>query len=593
VLFVKLKEVFVPTDGNDETVEKFNQTLNSEIKNVCSDQLPPYMVPRAVSTVDVFPLNSNGKIDRGKLPTINYTSSVDLNNGGLNGLDDECDCSGSEAPLNGQEFDVRALFAEVLRVSPLSLNTTASFFSLGGDSLTALLLLRKLREQFSMKITVADLFSNSSIREICKFHSISTVGIVPKSTSQLQLLTLKVAPESKKVPLVLIHAAGASGLSYRALVEAMDPQQIVYAVDDASLSGEVPFILPTISAVAESVISLLKTHGILYNHSKIQIGGWSYGGVVALEVALLLEQQGFNSLSSSSSILTTNDENETFATIDSVVLFDSPIRVEGDKITASYKNIEQTMRDLQGPQADDSLIKAATNHFENCTRLLHEHYSLIPNRTTHLSCPIISFRPVGLPKETSNNNDDKDNIVIDPDLRLHGLTSSYWHTLFVDGDHWTMLFPPNTAVLARNLQNILDLASNNMVQRRYEQQRQQKQQQHKDTEEDTLLKTSQTEIPTTSSSSKHRASQGGVRNKHRSSSLDTDLMNQFYYATTNSVSNASLSTTKEETSPLHQVLEETKRRKSIDRAAASLMSSSLSSHQGGSIRSSRYRTSSS
>jgi hypothetical protein len=52
--------------------------------------------------------------------------------------------------------------------------------------------------------------------------------------SPLQLVTLKPGAAGA-LPLVLVHAAGASALSYQALANALDPRTPVIAVDDASL----------------------------------------------------------------------------------------------------------------------------------------------------------------------------------------------------------------------------------------------------------------------------------------------------------------------------------------------------------------------
>jgi enterobactin synthetase component F len=115
--------------------------------------LPPYMVPRSVAIIDVFPLNSNGKIDRSKLPIIELASNDKKGGGGGEGGGGGGGGGGGDllvgdAPMNGEEFEVRDLYAEILRMSPSSLSTTASFFALGGDSLSALLLLRQLREKY-------------------------------------------------------------------------------------------------------------------------------------------------------------------------------------------------------------------------------------------------------------------------------------------------------------------------------------------------------------------------------------------------------------------------------------------------------------
>jgi thioesterase domain-containing protein len=127
---------------------------------------------------------------------------------------------------------------------------------------------------------------------------------------------------------------------------------------------------------------------------RIVLGGWSYGGVLAVEVAKIIVRQP-----------------EAGIVVDMVILFDSPLRMksQGGDDTPSF-------------ESDFALA-----HFNDCTRLLTKHHrrSL---ESKPLTCPIISFVPkVG---GTTPINDDS---------ALTELTSSHTKQISVQGTHWTML----------------------------------------------------------------------------------------------------------------------------------------------------------
>jgi thioesterase domain-containing protein len=126
-------------------------------------------------------------------------------------------------------------------------------------------------------------------------------------------------------PLLLVHAAGSSVLQYRALVEALGEdrheaqegeggtvaRRTVLGVEDLSLSGARTVEFQSIGAVADSIVRRLvekydadadenerngekndDAGGGGHLPPTMFVGGWSYGGVVALEVAARLEHMG-------------------------------------------------------------------------------------------------------------------------------------------------------------------------------------------------------------------------------------------------------------------------------------------------------------
>ncbi|MEU6482645.1 amino acid adenylation domain-containing protein [Streptomyces sp. NPDC046887] len=100
--------------------------------------LPEHMVPSAFVPLDALPLNANGKVDRGALPTpVLHTEA------------------GGRAPRDAREELLCALFAEVLGLPEVGVDD--SFFSLGGDSITSLQLAGRARKA-GLVITPKDVF---------------------------------------------------------------------------------------------------------------------------------------------------------------------------------------------------------------------------------------------------------------------------------------------------------------------------------------------------------------------------------------------------------------------------------------------------
>ncbi|MGW0737094.1 amino acid adenylation domain-containing protein [Streptomyces sp. NPDC002851] len=95
------------------------------------ERLPHYMIPAFIVPVDAIPMNHNGKVDRDRLPAATAANSL---------REPAAARPGGDAPAGpGAAGDARALcaaFEAVLGVSGVAADD--SFFSVGGDSITAL-----------------------------------------------------------------------------------------------------------------------------------------------------------------------------------------------------------------------------------------------------------------------------------------------------------------------------------------------------------------------------------------------------------------------------------------------------------------------
>lgn len=232
-------------------------------------RLPDYMVPAAWITLDHLPVTANGKLDRKALPTPHFSSS------------------GGDAPATTTEQLLARLFAAVLDVDgPLA--RSDDFFALGGDSLSAITLLLRLKEETGRDPGLAALFDAPDIAGLAARidrvaedgHDLIDAGLGP-------VVTLT-RGEDTLPPLFLIHPAGGISWGYRTLASRLSPPRTVYGLQSPALDPDTP--LPdSIDALAQSYAARIAA---LAPEGPLHIGGWSVGGIIAQAIAVALCAMG-------------------------------------------------------------------------------------------------------------------------------------------------------------------------------------------------------------------------------------------------------------------------------------------------------------
>ncbi|WP_326564454.1 non-ribosomal peptide synthetase [Micromonospora peucetia] len=162
--------------------------------------LPDYMVPNWVVFVAEFPLTANEKLDRAALarrsPPIAPT--------------------GDNAPQTPTEAALARLWAEVLGVE--TIDVAADFTALGGHSLAAVRLGGRIRRDFGVALTVADVYRHRTVSAVAaaidaQATTAPTPGaarpsrrIGPLSTAQQALLLLhRLYPNCQAYTLAALH----------------------------------------------------------------------------------------------------------------------------------------------------------------------------------------------------------------------------------------------------------------------------------------------------------------------------------------------------------------------------------------------------
>nr|WP_245008737.1 non-ribosomal peptide synthetase [Mycolicibacterium farcinogenes] len=222
-----------------------------------AQRLPTYLVPAAVVVVDALPLTPNGKLDSRALPAPDYQVSV------------------YRAPGTPTEQIVAGVYAEVLGLGRVSIDD--SFFDLGGDSLSAMRAVAAINKSLGTHLAVRVMFDAPSVRRLAR-----RVGSADSEQEVVPVDTLK---DGAGVPLWCIHDGFGLSWSYRVLGEYLDGP--IIGLNQVLQPEEAEPV--SIRSMAESYADRLQA---LYPEGPYRLLGWSFGGVVAHEVAIELQRRG-------------------------------------------------------------------------------------------------------------------------------------------------------------------------------------------------------------------------------------------------------------------------------------------------------------
>ena len=223
-----------------------------------SDRLPGYMVPRLVAA-DALPLDANGKVDRRSLAEL--APPEDAEEG---------------APARpGLEHGIASVWGDLLERDPVARD--GNFFTLGGHSLLAMRAVTALRAITGHSVNVRTIFEYPTPEKLARF--ISKGG----QEEQLSSTCLVSLSKGKVPPIYLLPPAGGGVSVYRRLADNLVNRTVFGFVAPGLEPGSQARSF--LSELAEFyAFEIDKSSG----GSAVTLGGWSFGAIVALEVARLL-----------------------------------------------------------------------------------------------------------------------------------------------------------------------------------------------------------------------------------------------------------------------------------------------------------------
>ena len=242
----------------------------ARLRGYLDEELPVSMVPAQFVLLDSLPRTVQGKLDRAALPA----PPAPGGKGDLVG------------PRNETESRLVGLWCECLKLPDVSVQS--NFFDLGGHSLLAIQLVSRLNEEFQRSISLLDFFDRPTIEGLAaRLDMMHAGGQGATRNMSGRLLEIK---SGTGIPFFSVKGAGDVGGSYETFASALAADQPFFGFPDLDFpdiaSGDVA---PSVEALASRCIRAIKA---IRPRGPYYVGGYSFGGVVAFEIARQLLEAG-------------------------------------------------------------------------------------------------------------------------------------------------------------------------------------------------------------------------------------------------------------------------------------------------------------
>lgn len=183
------------------------------------------------------------------------------------------------APRDRVELELVKIWEQLLDYAPIGIDD--DFFERGGHSLLAVRLMGQLERQFGKLLPLTSLFEGGSIVRLA-----SLLRLGEQKTPWSSVVTIQ--PNGEKRPLFCVHPADGTVMCYFDLARELGDEQPLYGIQAQGMeAGQRP--QGDISEMAAQYVNEMRSFQPI---GPYQMAGWSFGGLVALEMARLLIDDG-------------------------------------------------------------------------------------------------------------------------------------------------------------------------------------------------------------------------------------------------------------------------------------------------------------
>ena len=244
----------VPRDGR--------RIAADEIRRWTLGRLPRYLAPSRFVGVESLPLTAQGKVDRRALP-------------------EPPAGTGSEriSAHDAIELALVRIWEDVLGVRPVSVRD--NFFALGGHSLLAVRMFARVENALGRRLPLATLFQAPTIEQLA-----SVMREEGWSAPWSSLVVIQGG--GARPPFFCVPGVGGNVVGFHTLARRLGADQPVYGLQARGLDG-VAEPDTTVEEMAEHYLEQMRA---VVPRGPYYLGGASFGGKVAFEMARRLEREG-------------------------------------------------------------------------------------------------------------------------------------------------------------------------------------------------------------------------------------------------------------------------------------------------------------
>ena len=227
--------------------------------------LPDYMLPFAYVRLDAIPLTLLGKVDLQALPAPDWSALG-------------VDTLFVEASTDSERYLVD-LWRHLLKLERISAED--NFFELGGSSLNAGEMVSRIKRELGVNISLPMLVKQTTLKQLA--------ALIDQNGSGSPASSLAAIRRSKgDTPLFLVPPSRGQVMGFYTLGRRIETDLPIYAFQQRGLDGSAP-LYTSVSAMVQDYVALMRA---VQPSGAYYLGGRSFGGMIAYEVARQLHAQG-------------------------------------------------------------------------------------------------------------------------------------------------------------------------------------------------------------------------------------------------------------------------------------------------------------
>ncbi len=419
-----------------------------ELRHFLQQKLPSYMVPNVIVVLSAMPLTPNGKVDRRALPAPDSSPS---------------DSRGFVPPRDAVEIQLQRIWSEVLQHPTVGVHD--NFFELGGHSLLAVRLMAQIQQHFEKNLPLATLLASPTIEQLA-----SCLRANADSFSWSPLVAIQSGGDKR--PFFFVPGVGGNVIYLYELARHLGLDQPFYGFSAKGLDGEEEPLI-RVEDIAAYYIKAMQT---LQPTGPYLLGGHSFGGVVAFEMAQQLRKMGHEvalvAIIDALAPIVGNkpncsDEEEAANLFDfaSYIEYMFSLNLEVSKETLADLTAEEQLHylkerlirvNLLPPDAGIRLVRGLVQVY---MASLKAHRAYLPSGV--LPTRIALFRAQDI-DEKEGDISELFEALKEPTLGWREMSGTV-DVHLVPGNHMTMMAIPHVQVLAEQLQVALEQVQTHLV----------------------------------------------------------------------------------------------------------------------------------
>ncbi|MDF5717238.1 MAG: SDR family NAD(P)-dependent oxidoreductase [Rhizonema sp. NSF051] len=183
------------------------------------------------------------------------------------------------APRTPVEFAVANLWQQLLSIDRVGVHD--NYFELGGHSLIAVRLMAQVQRKFGHNLPLATLFQAPTVEKLAS-------ALQQTTDSQPWSPLVEIQPRGLKRPFFCLPGGGGNVLYFYHLANYLGLDQPFYGLQARGLDGKTP----AYTCIQDMATDYIKVIQGVQPQGPYLLGGHSFGGLVAFEIALQFQQQG-------------------------------------------------------------------------------------------------------------------------------------------------------------------------------------------------------------------------------------------------------------------------------------------------------------